>query len=66
LRGALLVWGVVSESATSTVKLARPAVVGVPVITPAELNDNPAGRLLPLATDQVYVPEPPVADSVAV
>jgi hypothetical protein len=47
------------------VKLLTAAVVGVPEITPAALNDNPAGRLLPLATDQVYVPEPPVAANVA-
>jgi hypothetical protein len=53
--------GVFSESSAWTVKLLSPAVVGVPVITPALLNVSPAGRF-PLTTDQVYVPEPPVAD----
>jgi hypothetical protein len=39
-------------SATWTVKLEVPAVVGVPEITPAELSDNPAGRA-PELIDQV-------------
>ena len=42
-----------------TVKLELPAVVGVPVIAPALLRVNPAGRL-PVVTLQVTVPEPPV------
>src|ERR1700683_376249 len=56
--------GVDSESSAWTLKLLSPAVVGVPVITPALLNVSPVGRF-PLATDQVYVPEPPVAARVA-
>ena len=56
--------GVDSESSAWTVKLLSPAVVGVPVITPALLKVSPVGRF-PLATDQLYVPEPPVASRVA-
>jgi hypothetical protein len=63
-KGCVAVCGVDSESTTWTVKLLSPAVVGVPPMTPALLNVTPAGRA-PLATDQVYAPEPPVAFKVA-
>jgi hypothetical protein len=63
-KGCVAVSGVCSESAAWTVKLLSPAVAGVPVITPALLNVSPVGRF-PLETDQVYVPEPPVAARVA-
>ena len=39
-------------SVTLTVKLDRPAVVGVPVIAPPALSERPAGRD-PLVTAQV-------------
>src|SRR3990172_5132546 len=49
-------------SVTCTVKLAVSAVVGVPDITPADgSRDNPPGRTLPAASDQVDDPFPPVA-----
>ena len=48
-------------SATCTVKVLLPAVVGVPVMAPLEaLRLRPAGRL-PLVTDQLYGVAPPVA-----
>lgn len=47
-------------SLTWTVKLLVPAVVGVPVITPAVLMVSPAGRV-PAVLDQVYGVVPPVA-----
>jgi hypothetical protein len=50
-------------SLTCTVKLEVPAVVGVPVIAPAVLRLNPAGRA-PTVVDQVYGVVPPVAVSV--
>ena len=51
-------------SATCTVKLAAPAVVGVPLIVPVvELSARPAGRAPPV-TDQLYGLVPPVAVSV--
>ena len=34
-----------AESVTRTVKLEEPAAVGVPLITPAALRFNPAGRV---------------------
>jgi hypothetical protein len=63
-KGCVAISGVFSESSAWTVKLVSPAAVGVPVITPALLNVSPVGRV-PLETDQVYVPEPPVAARVA-
>ena len=50
-------------SVTLTVKLAVPAVDGVPPICPPELRLRPAGNE-PDDTDHVYDPEPPVACSV--
>jgi hypothetical protein len=51
-------------SVTLAVKLARPGVVGVPVIAPAALSERPRGRD-PVVTDQVNpVPVPPDATSV--
>jgi hypothetical protein len=47
-------------SVTVTVKVDVPIVVGVPEISPAELNDNPAGKL-PVVTANVYGLVPPVA-----
>ncbi len=42
------------ESETIALKLAEPAAVGVPEITPlAEVRVSPAGKLLPLLSDQV-------------
>jgi hypothetical protein len=52
-----------AESLTCTVKVLVPLVVGVPLITPAELSDSPAGRA-PEVFDHVFPPEPPEADSV--
>ena len=48
---------------TCTVKLDVPAVVGVPLKTPAEDSVNPAGSV-PEVTDQLYGGVPPVAASV--
>ena len=45
VRLAVAVWGVLSESLTSTVKLVAPAVVGVPEIMPVGDSAVPAGRL---------------------
>ncbi len=50
-------------SATCTVKFDVLAADGVPLITPAELSDRPAGRL-PALTVHVFPPVPPVAVSV--
>lgn len=43
----------VVESVTFTVKAVLPAVVGVPLMPPAEESDNPAGRPVPLAKVKV-------------
>jgi hypothetical protein len=51
------------ESATCTVKLDVPAVVGVPEITPALLSTIPAGKD-PAVTLQIYGVIPPDAASV--
>ena len=51
-------------SVTETVKVDVPLVVGVPDITPAVDNINPAGKLLPDARDHVYPGVPPDALSV--
>ena len=48
---------------TSTVKLDVPAVVGVPLKTPAALRVNPAGGV-PTVTNQLYGGVPPVAANV--
>jgi hypothetical protein len=59
--------GFVSErlfaSVTFAVKLDVPAVVGVPVITPALDSVNPAGKV-PTLTDHVSGAVPPLAASV--
>ncbi len=53
-----------TASLTCTVNEEVPGVpVGVPEIAPVALSVMPAG-VLPLASDQVYAPEPPVACSV--
>jgi hypothetical protein len=41
--------------------LVVPAAVGAPEISPALLNERPAGSEEPLAKAQVSVPEPPLA-----
>jgi hypothetical protein len=51
-------------SVTRTVKSEVPEDVGVPLIPPAALSVNPAGRL-PLVRAQVLPPDPPVAASVS-
>jgi hypothetical protein len=53
----------VAESVTLTVKFEVPAVVGVPLMTPPELKDSPAGSV-PESSDHVYGVTPPVAESV--
>jgi hypothetical protein len=51
-----------AESVTVTLKLGLPAVVGLPLRTPAAESFNPPGSVEPLAGAQVYPwPEPPVA-----
>ena len=46
LRFVVALSGVLSESSTSTVKLAVPAVVGVPEMTPVlDVSDSPAGKV---------------------
>ena len=51
-------------SVTSAVKLALPAAVGVPEMTPVEAaRPSPAGRV-PVVIDQAYGKAPPVALSV--
>jgi hypothetical protein len=49
----------VPESVACTLKIDVPAVVGVPVICPAVLNVNPAGRL-PRVTDHDIGAVPPL------
>jgi hypothetical protein len=51
----------VVESVTVTEKGVLPAVVGVPLITPAADRVNPAGKAVPLARVKVYGATPPVA-----
>lgn len=50
-------------SVTRTLKLAVPAAVGVPEITPPAERVNPAGNV-PSDSDQVYGDMPPLAVSV--
>jgi hypothetical protein len=53
-----------AESLTLTVKLKVPAVCGVPLITPPELNDSPLGKdPLPATMLHVYGGVPPDAVS---
>ncbi len=52
-----------AESVTFTVNAKVPAAAGVPASAPVALSDRPAGSVPP-ATDQLYPPEPPVAESV--
>jgi hypothetical protein len=61
LSGWEAVWLVLSV--TVAVKLAGPAVVGVPLIVPDALSVSPAGSD-PDVTLQVFPPEPPVAPRV--
>jgi hypothetical protein len=55
----------VVESTTWTVKGELPALVGVPLITPAEERVNPVGREVPFARVKVYGVTPPAAVNVA-
>lgn len=50
-------------SLTCAVKLKVPDAVGVPAIVPVVLRANPDGRD-PADTDQVRLPDPPVAERV--
>ena len=52
------------ESVTVTENGVLPAVVGVPLVTPAGERVNPAGRAVPLARVKVYGATPPVAAKV--
>jgi hypothetical protein len=52
---------VVVSSVTAMLGVKLPAAVGVPETTPAELNANPAGRVEPEPTAQVYGGTPPDA-----
>ena len=62
----VVVWGVGGVvSVTCTVKLDVPAAVGVPEITPAVLNERPAGSA-PLSRLHAMGDVPPVAVSVRV
>jgi hypothetical protein len=55
----------VLESTTWTEKAVLPALVGVPLIAPAEESVNPVGRELPLPRLKVYGVTPPAAANVA-
>ena len=55
---------VVAASVAATVKLAVPASVGVPEMTPAEERLKPAGSA-PAESVQVYGGKPPLAASAA-
>ena len=48
-------------SVTVTLNGKLPAAVGVPVIAPELLNDNPAGKTLPAVIDHVVVGDEPKA-----
>jgi hypothetical protein len=50
-------------SFTWTVKVEVPAAVGVPLIVPLAASDRPAGSE-PVVVDQVFPPDPPLAESV--
>ena len=63
---AVTVCGVGLESFTCTVKFVVPVAVGLPVMAPVPLIDNPAGNTLPLASEKVSGRLPPVAVTVAV
>jgi hypothetical protein len=55
----------VLESTTWIEKLVLPALVGVPLMTPAEETVNPAGNEVLFARLKVYGVTPPVAVKVA-
>ena len=53
-KSAVAETGVLSESVACTVKVVFPLAVGVPEMTPVDaFSCNPAGKLLPDASDQV-------------
>jgi hypothetical protein len=58
-------WTVAADglSVTSAVNVDVPALAGVPLSTPAELSESPAGSE-PALLDQVYGEVPPLAASV--
>ena len=64
-RFAVTVLGVVLESLTCTVKFVVPVAAGVPVMAPDALNVRPAGKELPLASENVYEGIPPDAMTLA-
>ena len=51
-----------SPSVNLTVNVKVPTALAVPEIVPLELSESPGGNE-PLASDQVYVPAPPYAES---
>ena len=51
-----------AASVTRTLKLALPANVGVPVMSPVDDRESPGGKA-PVASDHVYGARPPVAAS---
>ena len=53
-------------SVIAIVNVVVPIAVGLPVIVPSEVNENPGGRLVPVASDHWYGVVPPVAVSVTV
>jgi hypothetical protein len=55
----------VLESTTWTEKAVLPALVGVPLIAPAEDRVNPVGKEVPFARLKVYGVTPPAAVNVA-
>ena len=55
----------VLESTTWMEKDVLPALVGVPLMVPAEERVNPAGREVLLAREKVYGVTPPAAAKVA-
>ena len=55
----------VLECTTWTEKDVLPALVGVPLMVPAEERVNPAGKDAPLAREKVYGVTPPAAANVA-
>ena len=63
-RVAVAFKGVVAESATCTIKLSVPDVVGVPEMAPVLGSSVSPGGRLPAATLHVYGGIPPVAPSV--
>ena len=64
-RMAVAVCGVGLESVACTVKVVVPGAVGVPAMRPAVFIVKPAGKTLPLVSENVYEGTPPVAETLA-